>query len=102
MRCAWRRAILGVGLGLCAGAAASAQSFDVPAPERPHIWDFEMWCGMLQGYPPERCEARSPEDEEAYQAYVARSSRFATAREYKPWLGPMRIKKTNPGYSSPF
>ena len=95
-------AVLGLTLFLIASPMASAQSFSVPAPSRPHIWDFQMWCNTLQGYPAERCEERTEEDEEAYRAYVARNSRFATAREYKPWLGPYRTRKTNPGYYSPF
>lgn len=93
--------IAALGMTLLA-LGASAQSFDLPAPERPHIWDFAMWCSALQGYPAERCEAQSEEDKAAYNAYVARTSRFATAREYKPWLGPLRVRKTNPGYYSPF
>jgi hypothetical protein len=95
-------AALGMMLLALGAPAVSAQSFDLPAPERPHVWDFAMWCSALQGYPAERCEARTPEDEAEYQAYVARTSRFATAREYKPWLGPLRVRKANPGYYSPF
>jgi hypothetical protein len=94
-------AVLGIAFSAIA-SHAPAQSFSVPAPERPRIWDFAMWCSALQGYPAERCEAQSEEDKAAYHAYVARTSRFATAREYKPWLGPRRVRKTNPGYYSPF
>jgi hypothetical protein len=102
MRRAYLILATSLALGLFTQGSASAQSFDLPAPERPHIWDFAMWCSALQDYPNERCEERPAEDVEDYNAYVARGSRFATAREYKPWLGPYRERRTNPGYQSPY
>jgi len=85
-----------------AAFAQGSRSFDIPSPSSRMVWDFDMWCSALQGHPAERCDARQEEDVTAYQAYVGRNARFATAREYKPWLGPMRMRKTNPGYNPEF
>ena len=81
-------------------AAQPARSFDIPASRM--VWNFDMWCRALQMHAAERCERREAEDIAAYQAYVARNARFSTAREYKPWLGPMRMRRTNPGYTPEF
>lgn len=32
--------------------------------------NFDMWCQEQQNLPPDRCDKRLPEDEEAFKAYV--------------------------------
>lgn len=49
-------------------ARAEAQD----SPYRLHEINFDMWCQEERHLPPERCDKRLPDDDQEYQAYVAK------------------------------
>ncbi len=52
-----------VALFVSGALAQSGKNFDVKT------MNFDLWCQEQQHLPPERCDKRTPEDEEAYEAY---------------------------------
>jgi hypothetical protein len=53
-------------------AAADAES----PMYRVQMQSFDMWCQETQHYPAERCDARTPADEEAYNTWRATIERY--------------------------
>jgi hypothetical protein len=51
---------------------ADAQSSPLPLAEI----NFDMWCQETQHLPPDRCDKRLPQDDQAYQAYVANYEKY--------------------------
>ena len=54
-------------------APASAQvsrNYDVKT------MNFDLWCQETQHLPPERCDKRTPQDEEVFEAYRAKIERY--------------------------
>jgi hypothetical protein len=54
--------------GLLSGHAQAQATGAVPLTNI----NFDMWCQEEQHLPPERCDKRLPEDDAAFQAYVAK------------------------------
>ena len=53
-------------------ARADAQSGPLPLAEI----NFDMWCQETANLPPDRCDKRLPQDDAAYQAYVANYEKY--------------------------
>jgi len=53
---------------LLSGLAFAVLALAATAPAQARNLYFDMWC-QEQGYPKERCDARSPGDVEAFEAY---------------------------------
>ena len=60
------RTLLALGFFL---PAISATAQTPPTSYKLHEMNFDMWCQETKHYPPERCDKRLPEDDQAFQAY---------------------------------
>ena len=56
--------------------AASAQPLSGPLNYGVKNMTFDLWCQETQRYSPERCGARSPADEKAFENYRAAIERY--------------------------
>jgi len=65
------RAICTAGALALAAPPAWAQG---PVPL--HNINFDMWCQEQQHLPPERCDKRLPQDNEAFEAYVDKIQKY--------------------------
>jgi len=74
--------LLSVAAAFVAGTAIAQ---DLPPPTDPQSrntrfnvqgTNFDMWCQEERHLPPARCDKRLPEDDEAYNAYVANIERY--------------------------
>lgn len=63
--------VWGVALAL-APVAAGAD----PVTYNVQVLSFDMWCQEAQHYSPERCDAREPADEAAFETYRATIERY--------------------------
>lgn len=54
-------------VALCAFATAAGAHQDGALPLT--NMNFDLWCQEEQNLPPERCDKRTPQDEEAFEAY---------------------------------
>ena len=69
----------GIWLGLALTllpAFASAQPLQGPLNYGVKNMSFDLWCAETQRYPAERCAARSPADELAFENYRAAIERY--------------------------
>jgi hypothetical protein len=55
-------------------ARADAQSEGGPLPLAEI--NFDMWCQENQHLPPDRCDKRLPQDDQAYQEFVAKFEKY--------------------------
>lgn len=66
-----KRALFLAGIALAMFAPrAGAQSVQLTE------MNFDMWCQEQQHLPPERCDKRLPDDDAAFQAYVAKIQNY--------------------------
>ena len=66
-----KRAMFLAGVALAAFAPRA-----VAQPVQLTEMNFDMWCQEEQHLPPERCDRRLPEDDAAFQAYVAKIQNY--------------------------
>jgi len=63
---------LALGVGLVAVRADAQSAGPLPLAEI----NFDMWCQENQHLPADRCDKRLPQDDQAYQAYVANYEKY--------------------------
>jgi hypothetical protein len=68
------RFVLACGLALSLLPVAAQGAGDVGYNVQ--VLSFDMWCQETKGYPAERCDAREPADEAAFEQYRATVERY--------------------------
>jgi hypothetical protein len=63
-------ALLAAAAGLCPASAQTGKNYDVKT------MNFDMWCQQTANLPPDRCDKRTPEDEQVFENYRAQIERY--------------------------
>ena len=69
MRHIVKHALFGAALFAGLTTGASAQPLSAPLNFNVRTMSFELWCQDTQHYPPDRCQARRPDDVAAFESY---------------------------------
>ena len=91
---------------LLSGLAFATLAFAAAEPAQARNLYFDMWC-QEQGYSKERCDARSPADLEAFEAYWRAVEKYEEPyyydrQEYARWRDELNAQDTaeRPGIPS--